>query len=343
MSGGVVHGGLRDRELAALGLARTEILDLSANLNPAGPHPAVLEAARTAELGRYPEPDAATLRDALAEAAGVPPAQLLVTPGATAALHLIARVCLERGDACALWPPTFGEYEPAVRVAGGRVVAYQSAPPAFVVRADIAPAPLAILCNPNNPTGTYLERATVEAITARVRVLVLDVAYDAFVDGAWRAGALVEAGAPVLVVHSLTKLHATPGLRLGYVTGPEPLIARLAALQPAWSIGATELAAGLAMLAADATQRRAALDAAATRAALAAGIRAHDLALVEGRANFLLVEVGAAGPFRERLLRHGFAVRDCSSFGLPEWVRIATPPAAIVERLVAAVAAAAVR
>jgi histidinol-phosphate/aromatic aminotransferase/cobyric acid decarboxylase-like protein len=207
----------------------------------------------------------------------------------------------------------------------------------------VAPAALAVLCNPNNPTGRYLDRAMVEVIASRVRMLALDVASDSFVAGAWHADALVEAGMPVLVVHSLTKLHAAPGLRLGYVTGPEPQIARLASLQPAWSIGATELAAGAAMLATEAAQRAAALAAAATRAELAAGLRAHGLNVVEGSANFLLLDVGAARPFRERLLRHGFAVRDCSSFGLPAWVRIATPPLGMVERLVAAVVMAGVR
>ncbi len=62
---------------------------------------------------------------------------------------------------------------------------------------------------------------------------------------------------PVLVVHSMTKLHATPGLRLGYVVGAPEVIARLARQQQSWAVGAAELAAGLAMLAVDTPQRRA--------------------------------------------------------------------------------------
>ncbi len=104
----VVHGGLRLDELQALGIDPIDVVDLSANLNPFGPHQHVLSSAREADVRHYPEPHAESLRAELAAAIGVEPAQLLVTPGSTAALHLIARAFLGEGDACALWPPRSG-------------------------------------------------------------------------------------------------------------------------------------------------------------------------------------------------------------------------------------------
>lgn len=333
----VVHGGLRADELAALGLDPVDVLDLSANLHPFGPHAHVLEAAREAELRRYPEAHAETLRDAIAQRAGLEPAQVLVTAGATDAIHLAARALLRPGDGCALWPPTFGEYAAAITAAGGTVVEHRSAPPAFAPPSEVTAAPLAMLCNPNNPTGSYLARAHVEALHARLGgTLLLDVAYDAFVEGAWDADDLVRAGADVLVVHSMTKLHAVPGVRLGYVTGPAARIARLAALHPSWAVGATALAAGHAMLAVERWQRETVPAVAAVRALLAADLAATGAEVVEGRANFLLVRVGDAPAFRRALLRRGFAVRDCTSFGLPEWVRVAVPVEAAARRLLPA-------
>ena len=337
---GVAHGGVAAAELHALGLDRADVLDLSANLHPLGPHPEVLGAAREADLRHYPEPDARTARAAFAQASGLDAAQLLVVPGATAALHLAARVLLRPGDDCALWPPAFGEYAAAAVAAGAHIVQHTTAPPDFAPLLDVPAAPLGIVGNPNNPTGRYLARTDVERIAAALRgTLVLDVAYDAFVAGAWDADALVRDGHDVLVVHSLTKLHATPGLRIGYVTGAPALIARLEALLPSWSVGASELAAVGAMLSAEATQRTVVARLVEVRAELAAALTGLGFAVTPAAANFVLVHVGDARAFRLALLRRGFAVRDCASFGLPEHVRIAVPPPAATARLLRAVRA----
>lgn len=333
----VVHGGLQREELEALGLDPVDILDLSASLNPLGPHSHVLLTVRDADIRHYPSPDARALRDGIARASNLAPEQVLVTAGATGALHLAMRVLLRAGDACAVWPPTFGEYAAAIEAAGASSVAYTSAPPEFAPDLEVPPAPAAILCNPNNPTGVYLDRAAVEGLVARLGgTLVIDVAYDAFVEGAWDADDLVRAGLPVIVVHSMTKLHATPGLRLGYIVGAPALIARLGRQQQSWAVGAVELAAGLAMLAVDGPQRRARAEVTRVRGMIVQALAEAGLEVAPGRANFLLVRVGDAAAFRGRLLRRGFAVRDCTSFGLPEWVRVAVPVEAAAGRLIPA-------
>jgi histidinol-phosphate/aromatic aminotransferase/cobyric acid decarboxylase-like protein len=333
----VVHGGVQADELVALGLDPVDVLDLSANLNPRGPHPHVLQSAREADLRRYPDAHAIALRDAIAEHQGLEPSQVLVTPGATGAIHLAARALLRTGDECALWPPTFGEYAAAITAAGARAIEYATAAPSFTPTLDVRPATMGMLCNPNNPTGTYLARREVEAIMERLRgPLLLDVAYDPFVADPWDADDLVRDGADALVVHSMTKLHAIPGIRLGYVTGSADRIAQLSALQPSWAIGAQAIAAGNAMLAVDRTQRKAVTEVTTVRASICADLAAHGIEVVEGRANFLLARVGHAAAFRTALLRRGFAVRDCASFGLPEWVRMAVPVEAAARRLLGA-------
>lgn len=327
MTDGVVHGGLQVAELEALGIAPSSVLDLSASLNPRGPHSSVLVAAANADLRRYPPAYAEPLRDALAESAGLSTEQVLVTPGATAAIHLAARALLSTGDACRIFPPTFGEYEAAARVAGARIVDGSGDD-------DVT---MTMLCNPNNPTGEYLGRRRIEEIVTRATapggVLLLDVAYDPFVDGAWDADDLVRERQRVLVVHSMTKLHAVPGVRLGYVTGPAGLIGRLAELQPSWAISSTAIAVGLAALRVDEQQRWAVSDVTRGRDELTSTLRAAEIEVRDSRANFVLVRVGDAPSFRVRLLHRGFAVRDCTSFGLPEWVRVAIPPEGALIRL----------
>jgi len=323
----VVHGGLQASELAALGLTPTMVLDLSASLNPRGAHSSVIVAAVEADLRRYPPPHAEPLRDALAARANLEADQVLVTPGATAAIHLVARALLAPGDACRIFPPTFGEYAAAARNAEAVIL---EGPGEEAAR-------LTVLCNPNNPTGEYLGRRPVgellEEVSAAGGVLLLDVAYDPFVEGAWDADELVRAGGSILVVHSTTKLHAIPGIRLGYLTGRADLIARVGRLQPSWAVSSTAIAAGLAGLRVEEQQRWAAAEVTRSREELTSALRAADIEVRDSRANFILVRVGDASAFRRRLLPRGFAVRDCTSFGLPEWVRVAIPQEGALIRL----------
>jgi len=322
-----VHGGLDERELRALGVDPAAILDLSANLHPAGPSPAVLEAARSARLDRYPPADAAPLRDAIATHEGVPAEWVLPTPGATAAIHLVTRALLGRGDRAAVVGPTFGEYEAAAHAAGGEVEHATAAPSHFAPPEVLPPAALAFVANPNNPTGTHLTRAALERWLTPVRPLVVDAAYEAFVSDAWDAVDLVRDGANAIVIRSMTKLHAIPGVRLGYVVAAPEVIARLAALQPSWSLDAAAQAAGPVALSEHAA-RVALLDEVwATRDRMRGALEAAGVRLGPSKANFLLVEVGDAAEVRLGLLRHGILVRDCASFGLPSWIREAVPRA----------------
>jgi len=336
----VFHGGVQPEELRALGLDPSSMVDLSANLHPAGPDPRVLAAARTAALDRYPPADAGPLREAIAHASAIDPACILVTPGATAAIHLLARAFLREGDHCAILGPTFGEYAAAARAAGATPIEVRATPPAFdpaVADERIGGAALTVLCNPNNPSGCYLGRTEVERLAARSRLLVLDVAYADFVRDAWDADALVNEHA-VAVVHSMTKLHAIPGLRLGYIVAAPEIITRVAALQPSWSIDAASHAAGLVAVEQREARRGALATLPRTRDRIRAACEQAGWAVVPGQANFLLARTGDGAATRLALLGRGFALRDCASFGLPEWVRIAVPAEAHADALVAAIA-----
>ena len=342
---GVMHGGAQEAELAAHGLRAEDVLDLSANLHPDGSDLAVIQAARSAPLDRYPHPEALPLRDAIAVAHGLDPATVLPTPGGTAGVHLVARALLRPNDRVTVVMPAFGEYAAATRNAGAMVTEVQTAPPAFALDTRALPrAALTFLCAPDNPTGRDLSREEVmRAVEATGGTVVLDAAYEAFADRAPFASDVARSNANVVAVHSMTKLHAVPGLRLGYVVATPPLIARLSASQHAWALDAPSIAAGV-VAAAQHEARRARLGPMReTREWLRAHWEAEGLTVAPGAANFLLVRVGDAARVREGLLAHRIVVRDASSFGLPEWVRVAMPPAESVDEVAAAVVAVAVR
>lgn len=338
---GVPHGGVQAAELASHGLSVDDVLDLSANLHPDGPDPAVLEAVRSVPLDRYPDAKALPLRDAIAAAHGLDPTTVLPVPGGTAGIHLVARALLRPGDRAAVVTPAFGEYAAAARIAGASVIEVPATPPAFTLDTSALPrAALTFLCVPDNPTGRDFTREDVmRAVEATGGTVVLDAAYEAFADRPAFASDLAQQTAEVIAVHSMTKLHAVPGLRLGYLVAAPPVIARLGAFQHAWSLDAPSIAAGI-VAAAQHDARRARLGPMReTRERLRAHWEAAGLAVAPGATNFLLVRVGDAKRVREALFEHRIVVRDASSFGLPEWVRIAVPREEFRGELAAAVVA----
>lgn len=341
-----VHGGLDEAELRDYGLQREDVLDFSANINPLGPSPLVRQAAAAADLSSYPDRDCLALREALAQRLGVAIDHLLVGNGSTELIHLLASSRLKTGDCCLIFAPTFGEYEAAAGASGAEVhrLAATEAhgfrwPIEEAVRTirELQPA-LVFLCNPNNPTGLYLERNAVEQLAAAVGehgLLLLDDAYSSLADSPWDAMPLLSSG-NVAILRSMTKDHALAGVRLGYLVAQPEVIGGARALQHAWSVNAVAQAAGLAALRDDDHVAAARAVIREAKAYLCAELDALGLAVSPSATNFLLVKVGDGAGVRRALLRRGLAVRDCASFGLPEHIRLAVRAREDCARLVGA-------
>jgi len=329
-----IHGGVGAEELAHSGFSRAELLDLSVNIHPWGPHPAVERAVREAALAQYPEPHAIVARAALAQLCGVAAERVVVGHGSTELLW--AAVAMLRGSARPLLVvgPTFSE---PVLAAQAHAVPWQefrcseredfaldlSALSQAIAACDAAAV---YLCQPNNPTGGAMPAgALCELFEAqRSRVFVLD---QAFLSLSMRhADAAVSFPDNVLCVRSLTKEHALAGLRVGYALGAPELLARLEAQRPSWMVSTLAEAAIVAACEQTAyvaeVRERMLLGA----AELALGCRALGMHVVPSVAPFFTARVPnqSADSLRQRLLeKHGVAVRSCSSFGLPDHVRLA--------------------
>lgn len=178
--------------------------------------------------------------------------------------------------------------------------------------------------NPHNPTGRLAgpdEQAE-----------VWDEAFYPLATGRWSRGD----DRAVAVVGSLTKLYACPGLRLGYVIAGPGLIAELADHQAHWSVGG--LATALVPVFLELTDLpRWCREIGSLRGELCALLERHGLDPQPSQANFVLCPVPTG--FREELLLQGVIVRDCTSFGLPDHVRIAVPDEEGLVRLAAALEA----
>jgi histidinol-phosphate aminotransferase len=342
------HGGVHEADLAETGLRPADVLDFSTSLNPLGPPPAVRRALAELDPSRYPDPACTALRRALAERLSVDAAQILVGNGSTELIHLAVRLFVRRGQRPIVLAPTFSEFERAVEAAGGHVYPWTATAqrgfrwalrnkPAVLER--VRP-PLVWLCNPNNPTGVYLGREQVQQLAFGLTdgPLLLDEAYVSFVENPWSSLELATGGRAI-VLRSMTKDYAIPGLRLGYMVAHADVVAAAAALQPEWSVNAAAQAAGLAALAVDGYLDEGRRVAAEAKAYLTRALGALGYEINAGAANFILVRVGDAGAARRALLQRGIAVRDCTSFGLPQFIRLGMRRLDDCRRLVEAMAA----
>ena len=340
----VAHGALDFAELERLGLHPEEVIDFSTNTNPYGPPPtaqvAMHQALETA-AGRYPDRQALGLRRTLSVQLNVPIESILAGNGSAELLWLTALAYLETGDAALLVGPTFGEYAQAARMTGAQVNLWTArAEDGFVPQPDgIAEAlshahyRMVFICNPNNPTGQFLDPAILGqwAEENPDTLFVIDEAYLAFGE---RLPSAIPLGRPnLLVLRSMTKDFALAGIRLGYAVGHPQVIAALSRVQPPWSVNALAQAAGIAAMGettyvAECTQKlRIAKD------ELCAALRILGYAPLPSVVHYFLLPVGNGAVFRASLRPYGLLVRDCASFGLPGFARIAARKPAENQRL----------
>ncbi len=336
------HGAIDFAELERLGLRPEDVLDFSVNSNPFGPSPKVWEAIRQTPLERYPDREAIALRRELARRLGVSPKQIVVGNGTAELIQLAALALLQRGENALITEPTFGEYERAVRLMGGNVHRWRAVPEtgfAFrpdEIQKDLRNVRLAFLCNPNNPTGQILPLEVLDAWAVEFpsALFVVDEAYLAFAPGMKSAATLRRRN--ILTLRSMTKDYAIAGLRLGYAVGDETVIQALADVRPAWNVNALAQSAGLAALRDEDYLRKTLTQLQVEKQGLVSGLRELGFKPVPSHTNYFLLPVSSGADFRQKLLAHGILVRDCASFGLPAYVRIAARRAVENARLLAA-------
>lgn len=326
-----------------MGIDPETVLDFSSSTNPYGPDPEVAGALHAARVDRYPDPTALRAREALAERCGAPPERIVLGNGAAELLWSLARCLLGPGTPALIAEPTFSEFRSAASCCGALVREWRAKPErGFALELDALSAAdtrAVYLCSPNTPTGTALPASEIADWAARQpSTIVLDQSFLSLSER-WQDAAL-KLPRNVVAVRSLTKDHGIPGVRLGYLIGSPELCALLERSRPAWSTSALAQAAAIACCRSEEFVKRSRERLLDDRRELALQLAALGIESVPSQTNFLLARVPRVAELRARLLtRHQILVRDCASFGLPGFLRLAARPAAERARLVAALRA----
>jgi len=337
-----VHGGINCFELEKLGISPEDVLDFSVSTNPFGPPPGTKEALGQASIDRYPDSEATELRLLLARKLTVTPDNLLIGNGSTELIRLVATAYFGHEDLVIVPQPTYSDYEIACCLVSAQVIK-QLMLEETDFRLNVAEVVDLIrkhqpkglfLCNPNNPTGQYLSKEEVKEIlsAARDSLVILDEAYIAFTENAWPSLDLIGQN-NLVVLRSMTKDYALAGLRLGYVVAAESIISVLKRVRPPWNVSSVAQAAGVFALKADGYLEACGMKIKEAKEFMVKELGKLGLSSLPSQANFFLVKVGDAASFSQALLKRGILIRDCSSFGLPNYIRLAPRPIAECQRL----------
>ena len=313
---------------------QTSVLDFSANINPLGIPWRVnkLLNRQLKDLVHYPDTRAHHLVAALARYWKIKEENVLVGNGSTELIYLILNAF--RPDKVILPVPSFTEYERAARIEASQVrFIHMLEGEVFSLNFDhINNCDMLFICNPNNPTGNLIVSNRADLKNIPVKRIVIDEAFMDFVPDEKIYTFNLEAvrSKKIIVLRTLTKFFALPGLRVGYLIAHRDIIRILKKYQMPWSVNVLAQTAAEQCLSEEAFMQRSKQLIAKERAFLYERLdRIRELKPYPSVANFLLVKIKdkrlASWCLKGRLLKKGILIRDCANFrGLDnKFIRVA--------------------
>lgn len=316
-----------------MGLPEASIVKLASNENPLGMAPRAREAAMAALSGieRYPDGNGFALKAALSRRLNVAPEQIVLGNGSNDVLELAARTFLAPGRSAVFSQYAFAVYPLAINAVGARGIqvtandyGHDLDAMASAIEADTR---IVFIANPNNPTGTFLSGAALEAFLQRVPqdvLVVLDEAYTEYLNATQRYDSIpwLSRFSNLLISRTFSKAYGLAGLRVGYgIAHPEVADLMNRVRQP-FNVSSVALAAAEAALLDEEFLAQSARMNERGMAQITEALAELGLEWIPSAGNFVTFRVGDAAAVNASLLRQGVIVRPIASYGLPEWLRV---------------------
>ncbi|GAV22307.1 histidinol-phosphate transaminase [Carboxydothermus pertinax] len=316
-------------------LGITNIDKLASNENLWGISPKVAEAIKEAveQINYYPDGGAFRLKEKIAVKYGVALDQIILGNGSDELVMFLAMTLIDPGDEAVMPVPSFPRYEPVVTMMSGvaREIPLKEhrLDLEAMVRAINEKTKLIYLCNPNNPTGTYITQTELEQFLNEVPpnvTIVLDEAYFEFakVNPDYPDGFNYFQKRPnIVVLRTFSKAYGLAGLRIGYGFAPAELAKAINSLRPPFNVNFLAQRAALAALDDEEFVAEVVKNTNSGKEYIYGELKKLGLAYIPSAANFLMVKTGKPSQivFRE-LLKRGVIVRSGDIFGMDDWIRV---------------------
>ncbi|MGF1656633.1 MAG: histidinol-phosphate transaminase [Verrucomicrobiales bacterium] len=315
-----------------LGLRTGDIIKLASNENPLGPSPKAVEAMQRAAASAHVYPDGGCyyLREALATKHGLKRENMVIGNGSNEIIELMGHGFLSPGRQVITADHAFVVYKLMATLFGAETV--EVADPNFIhdlpamAQAVTPHTRQLFVANPNNPTGTIVEPAALDALVEAVPeevILIFDEAYYEFLPKPPDLLKYVREGRPnVMVLRTFSKVQGLAFLRVGYGMAATSLIEVLQRTRQPFNINGMAQAAALAALDDDEHIQKSVSLVTEERAKLEQALAQRELEYVPSHANFVLVKVGDGDAVFKALLQKGVIVRAMRGYKLPEWIRV---------------------
>jgi histidinol-phosphate aminotransferase len=333
------QGGKPIAEVAReFGLDESTIVKLASNENPLGmPSSARAAMQAVADLGRYPDSNGFDLKAAITAKHQVPADWITLGNGSNDILELAAHAFVQAGQSVVFSEYAFLVYALATQAAGARAIVTPARQYGHDLNAMAAAIDddtrLVYIANPNNPTGTFVPGAEIEAFLQKVPervVVVLDEAYTDYIpaDVRYDSIAWVAKYPNLLVSRTLSKAYGLAGLRIGYAIAQAGITDLLNRIRQPFNVNSLAQAAAVAALADSGFLAKTAQLNADGYRQLTQAFDAMGLTYLPSFGNFVTVKVGedegAGARVNLALLKKGIIVRPLGNYGLPQWLRITT-------------------
>ncbi len=332
------QGGKPIAEVAReFGLDEARIVKLASNENPLGMPESSRQAMLTvmAELARYPDSNGYDLKAAISKKFDVPADWITLGNGSNDILELAARALVQAGQAVVYSQYSFAVYPLATQAVGARhivVAAHEFGHDLDAMAAAItADTRLVFVANPNNPTGTFVDGASIAAFLKKIPaqvVVVLDEAYTEYLhqDQGYDSLAWVREYPNLIVSRTFSKAYGLAGLRVGFGIAQPGLTDLLNRLRQPFNVNSLAQAAAIAALNDEAYLQKSAQVNAEGYQQLTAAFEQMGLEYVPSSGNFVLFRAGhedsAGARINLALLKQGIIVRPVANYGLPQWLRV---------------------
>ncbi|MCC6072574.1 histidinol-phosphate transaminase [Massilia sp. GCM10020059] len=319
------------------GLDEANIVKLASNENPFGvpesSRKAMAEA--VADLGRYPDANGFDLKAALAKRYDVPADWITLGNGSNDILEIAAHAFVQKGQAVVYSQYSFAVYALATQGVGARAIVVPAAEyghdlDAMAAAID-ADTKLVFIANPNNPTGTFIPAAQIEAFLDKVPetvIVVLDEAYNEFLapEHQFESAQWVRKYPNLVVSRTFSKAYGLAGLRVGFAIAQPAVTDLMNRIRQPFNVNSLAQAAAIAALNDTAFLEEGARNNAAGYQQFVEAFDELGLEYVPSFGNFVLVRVGdddqAGARVNLALLKQGVIVRPVGNYGLPQWLRI---------------------
>jgi len=316
------------------GVLKEGVLKLSSNENRLGPSPKAIEAILHSinNVNIYPDGSCRILKETLADKLGYKTENLIVGNGSDELMTLIAATYISDGDNAITAENTFSEYTFATILYSGKV---QKAPlkegifdPEEILKLINEKTRIIYFCNPNNPTGTYVNHTDLDSMLAKVpenTLFVLDEAYGDYSDALDYPDSkkLLRKYPNLMILRTFSKIYGLAALRVGYGIAREEVINDILVTKQPFNVNTPAQIGATAALSDDDFYRKSRSMNSTGKRFLYEELDRLEIKYYPSQANFICLYVGRdSKELFQEMMEQGVTIRPLTSFGLDQWIRV---------------------